>query len=725
MDVYEVTGNRDGIDRSGVNFLSPLDSYENLLNAFVYRQILQSRLGFVQFANRLSRDIDAAILSQTTTAGTTTSIADLLADTGIQSPSIRSSEPNALIQEGSVVISVNAGAATWNDATTPGILTPIGGSAAAGTINYVTGQVVLHFTGAVAGALPIVVTFNYAPGLRVMGIFEDTLPDGTKDLLVVDKNYFYNYDAGTNQFVGVPFTSAVPIVTFGIVSNEDYVSGTTYNFSDGSQRFVFTGKGMDDVYFFDGTGVKRYTNVADNPDYAQPPEGVLSKATTVIFFGQRLNFFVPIVNGLTYQQGVLYSGIADAAGNGDKYNVPGSGILSCDTAEFMKGALILGDIVIMNLQRSNWALEKTRDAFNPYFNRKIPSVLGTDAGFSAVSWNYEVKSAGKTGMITTDGRQSLRFDNKIPYFTADDCDQAEFELMYGGFDRINGQFLFSYRSTESNLASITQDRVLVYNYEESTWAINDQRFSVFGQTDKGHDLTWDDIDGDNNPAWARMDETEEVWNKIGIEAQVQKTLAGDDLGFIYQINTDYDDYFVNITNITQAGAAVVTIDPSAFQIGDRVVFVNVEGMVEINSSIGTVTAATVTSIAVDIDSRNFTAYTNGGTVSKLIAFEADMIPFNPYRPEGRRVHMCHVEFQVNTNAGNMFVDFYIDEEEAPFKTALVVSPTATTKTRAWVDVAVDQEAEYITIVMRNESAGFQTIVTSVRMYCSRGGFTSS
>lgn len=616
MDVYEVTGYRTGTDNAGVNFLDPIDAFELLRNAFIYREVLQSRLGFVQFGARL------------------------------------------------------------------------------------------------------------AGGLRVMGIFENVLPDGSKDLLVVDKNSLYKYNAVTNVFDLVPSTSAVNVYPFGITANDDYVSGTTYLTKTGGQRFVFTGKGMSDVYFYDGAGVKRFTNAVDNPDYQAPAAGALTRATTVIWFGERINFFSPVVGGVNYNQGILYSGIRDAAGNGDKFNVPGSGLLSCDTYELMKSAIILGDIVIMNFQRSRWALEKTRDVFNPYFTRKIPSVLGTDAGFSAVSWNYEVKSAGKTGLVTTDGRQDLRFDNKIPYFTSDEVDQSQFELTYGGFDRINGQFLFAYRGNTSNLVSNTQDKVLAYNYEESTFSVNDQRFSVFGQTDKGQDLTWNDIDETHNPSWARMDKTEEIWNRIGIQATTQKTLAGDDLGFIYEINVDYDDYFVNVTAITQASSAVVTVDPSAFQIGDRVIFANVSGMTEINGITGTVTAASVTSITVNIDSTNFTAYTSGGSVSKVIDFEAQMNPFNPYRSKGLRIYMSHAEFLMNTNSGDMFVDVYIDEEEAPFKTAFIESPSSTTKKRVWVDVAVNQEAEFITLVMRNESAASQTIVTSVRMYCSPGGYTS-
>ena len=284
-------------------------------------------------------------------------------------------------------------------------------------------------------------------GTRVMGIFENVDPagSGTRELLVITKKYLYSYDTATQLFDQIPMNSAVAIGNFGIVSDDEYVSGTTYLTKGGLKRFVFTGKGMSDVYFYDGTDVKRFTNAVDNPDYAAPPEGAVTKATKVHWFGERLNFFVPVIAGVPYQQGCLYSGIRDSTGNGDKFNVSGAGILSADTYELMKGTIILGDMIIMKFQGSDWSLEKTRDAFNPYFIRKIPSVIGTDATFSSVSWNYEAKSLGENGLVTTDGRRSVRFDNKIPYFTRDQFDPKQIELTYGGFARGVSQFMFAYR----------------------------------------------------------------------------------------------------------------------------------------------------------------------------------------------------------------------------------------------------------------------------------------
>src|SRR6187402_1253837 len=54
MDVYEITGLQTGVSQSGVNYLQPADSFQNIINGFIYRQVLQSRQGVGFFAPRLA-----------------------------------------------------------------------------------------------------------------------------------------------------------------------------------------------------------------------------------------------------------------------------------------------------------------------------------------------------------------------------------------------------------------------------------------------------------------------------------------------------------------------------------------------------------------------------------------------------------------------------------------------------------------------------------------------
>ena len=85
---------------------------------------------------------------------------------------------------------------------------------------------------------------------------------------------------------------------------------------------------MNGIYFYEGVDVKRFTDVIDNPDYQAPAAGALTKATRVIWFGERLNFFMPEIASSVQNQSVLFSGIRNSAGNGDKFNV--SGLITMD-----------------------------------------------------------------------------------------------------------------------------------------------------------------------------------------------------------------------------------------------------------------------------------------------------------------------------------------------------------------------------------------------------------
>lgn len=641
MEVYEITGFATGVSSAGVNYLQPSDSFTNIVNGFIYRQILQSRQGVGFFTPRLANNS------------------------------------------------------------------------------------------------------------RVYGIFEHTLPTDTKELLAFDANFLYKYNIGTGVFDQIPFAGSMSAYPgFGLSLPEDYISGTSYPNKDNAPegRFIFTSPGItpngtSSVFFYNGTDVRDFTNSTDNPDYAAAPQGVLSSATFVVWFNERLNFIAPLLGGVAYNQGILFSGIRDSSGNGDKFNVAGSGLFQADTSQFITGVSLLGQIMVLNFDRMAYVMEKTRDAFNPYFGRAVPGVLGTNAKFSAVSWNDIVRSLGKTGVLGTDGRQNLRVDNKIPYFTADEIDQKDFNLTYGGFDRLNNQFLWAYKEADPDSDLNTQNKVLVANYEEDTWSVYDQRFSVLGQTDLGLNLTWDDIDETSgNESWATWDTTEEIWDKIGIGEAIQKTLAGDNLGFVYELNQDYDDYFADISAVTQGATTTLTVSATAILPGDLVTISDVVGLLdadgnnginnfipETNTQIGelyTVISSTDVSIEINLDSSLLTNYTSGGHISKVISFEAETIPFNPYRSQGRRCYVSYVEFYLSQGS-NLKVDVLSDQQTTPFKRDIQCSPRGdTTSEYEWVGMSVDQESNFLTFRLKQQTPAVQFRLTSMRIHCEPGGMTS-
>jgi len=70
----------------------------------------------------------------------------------------------------------------------------------------------------------------------------------------------------------------------------------------------------------------------------------------------------------------------------------------------------------------------------------------------------------------------------------------------------------------------------------------------------------------------------------------------------------------NISAITQAAQAVVTVGSHTFVTGNSVVFSGVVGMTQINSVRAPITATSGTTITVAINSTAFSAYTSNGTV---------------------------------------------------------------------------------------------------------------
>lgn len=603
------------------------------------------------------------------------------------------------------------------------------------TINWTTGEIEVGFDGALT-ATTLSLTYYYYASLRIMGIFEHIDENETREMLVFDKNYLYKYDGNTNTLQQVPFTSSDPITTLGITNNEDYVSGTSYPDKDYNGRFVFTGQGLDDVYFYDGYGIKRFTNAVDNADYeafgASPQ--TLTRAKHVFFYGERINFVYPTLAGIAYQQGILYSAIRNSSGNGDKFNTSGSGLINLDTRDFLSGYQIVDDMVALTLYESNWMLEKTVDPFNPYSTRELSNEFGTEASFASVARSSKVESFGKIGIMDNDTNRVLLVDDDIPNFTRDEVDPVDIDLTYGGYDNTNRQIMFAYSSSENTLTD-TQDKVLTHNWQEKSWSKFNQRFSCFGHSETGYSLILNQIDESVKASWVSLNTTEETLNTLGLSQAYKKDLAGDDYGFIYELNQDFDDYTNRIFGITQASSAVLTIDEHAFEVGDTVKIENVEGMEDDDGNSGinsndsgleyyTITAKTTNTITLNVDTTSFTAYSTGGLVSKVIDFRAVLNEFNPWREEGRQCYLKEIEFLIDNNGASMLVSLEDSNGDNDYIKNVIIQPTSTVKKKEYVKLSVENIADFHTIKMEQLSRSNQLIIKSLRIRAERAGFTN-
>ncbi len=92
-----------------------------------------------------------------------------------------------------------------------------------------------------------------------------------------------------------------------------------------------------------------------------------------------------------------------------------------------------------------------------------------------------------------------------------------------------------------------------------------------------------------------------------------------------------------ISGISKAASAVVTANGHAFQIGDKVVFYNIGGMIEMEDAVGTVSAVTTNAFTVNINSSAFTTFSGSGTASRAQGASSVYLS----RAEGHKFINCY------------------------------------------------------------------------------------
>src|ERR1700676_3543372 len=174
--------------RSGITpFNVDNDSFPTLINAYQWRQRVKRKRG-TSLLCRIQRNLINISLG-TTLNGATALAISLYANMGITG-----NQPNAQIIPGSVGIAVSApDTSTFIDNGQGGFTVSGNGNAAASSINYSTGIVVLAFnTPLMCGASILMTTVNYYPSVPVMGL-EDVLLNASQLPLTMAFDTIYSY----------------------------------------------------------------------------------------------------------------------------------------------------------------------------------------------------------------------------------------------------------------------------------------------------------------------------------------------------------------------------------------------------------------------------------------------------------------------------------------------------------------------------------------------------
>lgn len=211
---------------------------------------------------------------------------------------------------------------------------------------------------------------------------------------------------------------------------------------------------------------------------------------------------------------------------------------------------------------------------------------------------------------------------------------------------------------------------------------------------------------------------------------------GDSIARFYTNSGQVTESAQNITGITQANPAVVTISSHGYSNGDQVYITSVTGMTEINDSnipyiIANVTANTFEVQDIDgnnVDSSGFTAYSSGGTSAKIYTittpYDDTEVQDIVYTQFGNKIYIAHPDFEPRVLTRNSSTDWTLTTlsasppptYEAGDQPATTVTPAATSGTGVnftlgagyWLDADVGRQ-----IVNNSTGETGRAVITSV------------
>ena len=422
-------------------------------------------------------------------------------------------EPNAQVVPGSVTYIIQAGpdiVFTDNGNGTMSSVTP-GNSA---TINYITGIIVLTTTA--VGTVVNHTTYSYYPSLPSMGIWQEDQAAINDELTIFfDTRYAYIFSAGMFQ---------------------EYIPGTAWNSTDSDFFWCYNYRGVADNQrlFFE----TNFVNTVDNPMFytdgstwtkflpiiADTPE---SAAQSVIFTCRILIAYYGRLLALNTWEGLTASGNGNAANffnrcrfsavnqspvdsttwRSDKFGL--GGFIDAPTNEAIINATFVKNTLIVEFEQSTWQLRYIGEYGFPFVWERVSSDFGSESTFSAVLFDNHMLSVGDKGIISSNGVGAQRIDLDIPdtIFNFKNANNGVLRV-WGVRDYQRELVFWNYANAQQSAApgvNLTfPNQVLVYNYRNNTWAINDDSVTCWGTFQSTSGITWASTDtfwGSNEIFW--------------------------------------------------------------------------------------------------------------------------------------------------------------------------------------------------------------------------------
>jgi hypothetical protein len=669
-----------GLVQSRQEFILPDDAYPVLENAYVWRERIKRRQGLALLGRLRRKFTDESIGLSGASPWSFNIYATVV-------PPIVP-EPNAQIEPGSVVITI--GATVLIDQGN-GTLATAPPSGVTGTINYLTGNVVV--TGAGAGVASTI-TFNYFPALPVMGLRSRELNSiNVEQLIAFDTVYAYRYIGGWQEFIpGTTWTG----------TDSDFFWSTNYWVGDGNQKIFwvtnFSGPAGDPI---------RYTNGAQWVDFAPQINAagdVLAQALALLPFRSRLVAFNTLegpnlAGSVAFTNRIRWAAIGNpfttvspivSLVNPDAWrddrNGPGAGkggFLDIPTSESIVAVGFVRDNLVIYCERSTWQLRYTGRTIAPFQIEKVNSELGSESTFSAVQFDTSLVGIGDKGIVECDSFKSQRIDIKIPDLV------FEFKNDNEGTKRVHGirdfQQRLAYWTYVYNPGDTPNgkypNRRLVYNYENDSWAIFTDSLTTLGTFQNPVPLTWAQAGLQIPPlTWANAN-----FPWLNVPAQFPSIVGGNQQGYVMYLSSNLqpkvsNDVSLYISNITANAATptVITSPDHNLATGQVIQILGIPsndpfaslngrifGVVVLNANSFQLWVYSNTTKGFTIPQLNFPGtYLGGGQMKIRDGFSILSKKFN-FLEQGENIQMGYLDVLMdNTESGEVTLYVYLDYNDS-------------------------------------------------------------
>ena len=528
-----------------------------------------------------------------------------------------------------------------------GVVTLSTDPAATCTINSVLPVNTVSFAGVPFGS-----TVYWYPSTAVMGITQyETQPINDETTVAFDTTFSYYFDEATTGWerlaTGADTWTGTDSDFFwcanyqGLTPDITLLWATNYVEADGIR------------YWDDSTWVKPTLQYANN---TPGPNNIIT-CRIIIQFKNRLLFLntVESVDGANkfYVNRCRYSAIGSPlAADAWRQDIPGNGsAIDAPTQEAIVTAQFLRDHLIVYFERSTWELVYNGNQAYPFFWQRINTELGAESTFSQVPFDKAVLGVGNVGIHACNGASVDRVDAKIPQLVFSFHNQNSGPMRIAGIrDYRNELVYWTYPDINQDADFPYPNKVLVYNYKNNSWGINDDSFTCFGYYQlgaKAPSITWESAD----MTWEELG-TE--WNSpLSSNVTTQTVIAGNQQGWMFVIEDGISRNAESL-QVTQAVLGVLTVIDHNLAIGEYAYLENLDGTSVIIKIDNIVDKDNVTTSSV-----SFASYDGGSTLARISRIDIQTKQYNFFLSQDKNAFISRVDFMVDrTDAAEYAIDFF-------------------------------------------------------------------